>query len=487
MASEVFPVLSYLGDLKSQLEDEKYDVTAFGDATYGNPRAAGNNPGEATLRNFATLKNYGIVLIYTHGYSAAMNDPTLVDTLAIEFYCDESARDAAFKVLSKDPAFSPWIVPGFESTNLCPNRPNKGFDHVIWDIAITKAGLAHFFPTDGQTSVLFIAGCTAYSMGAGLGIPAFLSYTNSVDAYVAGGDIATMFNRLAGQEGERYRDTTAAYQKGDLSPLLQMSASGAPVVLSPTVKIVDPAEGGQLPLGQTKKVYVYFQTAMDEDAKPVQVKGCDLPSTPDQKFITPTTLLVTLDVPSSAKPGAQVTLTVNHEQAKAGMPGWPSQLNGNQPDPDKNGAQPHSDYVWHLSCGSGLNINVSGQQGGKAAEGRLVGPTSTVQCQYLQTDPRYGPKYWVLVRGMPSTSGGQISFTIIGFLGTHDVNSTTPDTTGVSATVLGETGADYNVGGGSGSVTIAESSGTLDVNLTDGGSLKIDGSWTCPPGASPTP
>src|SRR5262249_56693047 len=82
------------------------------------------------------------------------------------------------------------------------------------------------------------------------------------------------------------------------------------------------------------------------------------------------------------RPGtASAILTVNPDDAVAAEPGADVQLDGNTDPAGTNGEVPNEDaYTWKLSCGSSLDIMLTGIVDGRELAGKVGGAGARVTC-----------------------------------------------------------------------------------------------------------
>ena len=417
------------------------------------------------LSDFMALANDGIVILDMHSSASVL--------LLKKFPPTDHAGAADFFVSAKQAGLDDSMV---DLRRLHTARITTG-----WAIVLTHKGVRKIF-AGHHVSILFNMSCHGSAWTKDFGAQNTLSYTELCDqGFGVGWKALQMFmDRMLGKSGIKQRTSTEA---GKLEGVDVSPNPLTPITLAPAVdpEFVYPADGSSVKPGAKTPVSVRFDTEVKPAKEPVTLSGdCGKQAKiSDQKW-SGSTYQFTLKVPTSVQDG-DITLTIPKGEAVGDQPGWPSPLFGNRAKQRLagNGAPPPGDYVWHLTCGQPrLNLTVSGSQGGMNVDGQLLGTAEEdVQCSGS------GDQESVIIRGDASKTGA-VSITINGVTGTHQVNGTEYSTAIVSAHVQGaykdNFDPNYNMGEGGGTVTISDSGGSIDANLTGGGSLKISGSWTCP-------
>jgi hypothetical protein len=432
------------------LREDSYHVTVF--------RNSSLTSGTANLTNFLKMVGAGVAVITTLGSNKA--------ALIVQLF--DNATQA-------NDAYSSYLRHGFQARWLDNTRIKLSRSKTIGAIALTFAGIQHFF---GSQPMGIVYGGAAYSqyVGSAFDAETFVGYVSNVTATEESGNESGYFDNLGGDHpnssGIPLRDSISATSGSKF--LSVNSAHLRPVTLSPAVSYAGAA--GSLVPGITKSVYVDFDTAMAASAKDsVTVSGCGAQIT-KRTWQGPGALLLSVTLPSQPN-GGKAKLTVDASSAVAGAPGWPNRLDGNQPPSGQNGRAPNgTDYVTSLTCAQALNLYVSGTLFGHKLAGDIV--DASVSCtRYHAPDGK--------VDSTNHINGGVPSNGTLIEVGIEDDNPVGSDPLG---TGVGDYPATFDwlnpfthIGVTSGNTNITEKGGYIKADFGNGGGpVSATGSWICP-------
>jgi hypothetical protein len=377
------PYLAAALTVGTYLHGLHYSVKSYVSSTEG----ARDNPGDATLDNFAKMAGYdgskpgGVIIIDTHG------DP---NGLAVEVYATASAALAQAQVYStKYPGLITWNSSGYPTGGLVISSGNQygGTTQAPiyrYALSLTLTGVNYFF--HNQTPALvYVAGCEALGFSSAFHAESFLGYPTISLAPVNALDETTFFGRMAGMGGLTQRTTTGAASAGYASGL-QLVPGSSPVTLAPAVSSTSPAAGSVVGGGGSSNAVnsseragkrlgrlrtakdddeqstvvpgsVQFDTEMDTSNDPnkvISVSGCGakLQKGSASWGDDGSSLSFNFTVPQDATGTATLTVSDHKAEAESEDGEGPNDfLDGNQSPSPANGEAPNdSDYQWTLNC-----------------------------------------------------------------------------------------------------------------------------------------
>lgn len=318
--------------------------------------------GSATIANFLSLaqQDIGVLIMVTHGSqygyvgstcqwtgkttvdgSAAYYEPSVM----VQFFPTETQADAAEGTYAAGSSRCDWAT----------SAPEKGAN-AYWGVALTQEGIQHYF-AESDIDLMFGAICYGATLKDPFGAQDFFGYTPNVTVGKAGGDLTKLVDDLTGNvkvtdDGTAPDDrvTTQAAQHISLDLQGPNGDSPTPLVLSPAVTAVDPAENAKL--GGSESGSVTFDAQMDTSnvSDVVTVSGCGASITAGSWNDDGSNLSYTLNIPQDESGTA--TLTVSNTQAQGAPGGNPNdKLDGNPTGSGENGSEPSgSDYTWKVLC-----------------------------------------------------------------------------------------------------------------------------------------
>ena len=362
--------------IATDLGDEGYRVTLLRDSTAGN----GGNGG-ATIESFVKMADTAsVIVINTHGddfsgttqqscelgkglYRGPPSDDVRVcvrsPLLLAEWFRTYADETEEYKHLIRDLKWDPaWLFapePNFFAPRLIRN-PAKGLVYEPGDngkrpwLGITASGIAHFFGPH-RIELIDNLACHSATFATSFNAVAYFGHANQACDQFEEVDEPKLFDRLLGQEGVSVRSTTAAFGRGGFVDPFFRLAETAPVVLSPAVEQVSPADGTVVAPGTNVTGGVFFDARMEPSGVggTVSASGCNAKLTA-ARWESPTHLAFELSIPKGAS-GNEVTLTVHSDKARGGDGSSINQwLDGNEKPKESGFAPNRDDYVWHVAC-----------------------------------------------------------------------------------------------------------------------------------------
>jgi hypothetical protein len=506
--------VSFLAEIKQNLEDEGYRVKLYEDPT--ETGGAGNT---ATLKTFASMAGAATIIIDTHGQqfgyvpAKSCNGKSLqregeepIDqpkpkadaaeqyhacTLALQpmlqvqwFATPEKKWEAYHSYITNDKIDPSWMSPLFNAdTFMAPTKDDTEVTAAGTakrsTLELTETGIRHYFAHSHVDFVDAIA-CHSMSVSPGFDARVYFGYKNIACGSQSIADSKALFNRLFGKEGADARNTSQAFAQGGFDPDFQLDGRGNPVVFSPTVKDVTPADGMSVQPGKTVKGSVTFDAEM-APASPQQVvtvQGCNA-NISNARWTSSTTLSFDLVVGGRSQ-GKQATLTVAAAQARAGGDGADIALDGNQDPGDTTGEVPnHDDYVSHVTCGQGLGIFLSGPADGFNLQGEVGGAGARLDCTDLGPD-QVLTVHWTGTLPDGTQAAGEFDVEPPG--GTLGPGGSANGILTLDLFPGGKLDHAAGAGGGqfgtgSGTISTSATGGSIDGAFDDG--VKVHGSWKC--------
>jgi hypothetical protein len=244
----------------------------------------------------------------------------------------------------------PQIRPG--------DRPCGPRDGCRYPLMMTASGIAHFFSRRGIDLVDNLA-CHSAQLAPSFDALSYFGHAATACSGFEAHDDKLLFDRLAGHAGVAARPTTAAFALQQfMDPYFRIAAGAQPVVLSPAVSSVSPADGALVGANTATPVEVAFDARMDTShpTAVITVSGCGA-KLENATWVQGSRLSADLVIPISP-PSATVTLTIAKDRAQAVPAKAPNDLlDGNQDPMGTSGQEPNGDdYVWTLSCSSAITL-----------------------------------------------------------------------------------------------------------------------------------
>jgi hypothetical protein len=274
---------------------------------------------------------------------AAFRQPYLL----VAFYGTKAEAIAeyrsAVRQFGADPA---WL-------QVIETRDDGLFARPVYGLMISRDGIAHYFSGRGIGIVDAVA-CHSLSFASAFDALSSYGYIPQTCAPADTIDTKLLWDRLFGSYGVAERTTTAAEAAGGFKEDLMLAPGSRPVVLSPAVESVSPADHSEIASGSSTPVTTKFDARMVAAGASdvVHASGCGAKIVGGSWSNRSSTLSFDLHTKRVAS-DQPVTLTIEPvtAQATGTSRGDNDHLDGNQDPSPQNGEAPNdTSYLWHLTC-----------------------------------------------------------------------------------------------------------------------------------------